>query len=233
MAKILIVEDEVLIAGQLKKYLEVAGHSCCGHATSYEEADILLRSEKPDLVLLDIQLYGERNGIDLAQLINKEFRIPFIYLTSHFERSTLEDAKSTYPAGYLTKPYQPETLITTLEIGLFNHSSSIDDQKEVRIMEGKKTHLFKTEEILFMESDHVYTRVVLNDREILIRKSLNDISATFAGNNFLRVHRSFLVNIRHIKQINSAYIVINSKRIPIGKTFRLDVLKIINSHPKN
>jgi len=60
MARILIVEDEVLIARQLKKYLEQGGHSCCGYATSYEEACEALMKEKPELVLLDIRLYGEQ-----------------------------------------------------------------------------------------------------------------------------------------------------------------------------
>lgn len=227
MAKILIVEDEVLIAGQLKKYLEQSGHSCCGHATSYEEAYDVLRNEKPELVLLDIRLYGERSGIELAQLINREFKIPFIYLTSHFEKSTLQEAKSTRPAGYLTKPYQVETLSTTIEIGLFNHLSHTVNREPVEIQEGKKTHHFQAEEIFFMEADHVYTRVILHDREVLIRKSLNDISASLAGDNFLRVHRSFLVNIKHIEQVGSTHIVINGKKIPIGKTFREDVLKVI------
>jgi len=145
----------------------------------------------------------------------------------------LEEAKSTRPVGYLTKPYQTETLITTIEICLFNHLPLSEKPKLVEIPEGKKIHRFKTEEILFMESDHVYTRVMLNKNEILIRKSLNDISASLTEDTFLRVHRSFLVNLRHIRQVGSAYIVIDEKRIPIGKTFREDVLKVIRLHPKN
>ena len=111
----------------------------------------------------------------------------------------LEEAKSTRPVGYLTKPYQTETLITTIEICLFNHLPLSEKPKLVEIPEGKKIHRFKTEEILFMESDHVYTRVMLNKNEILIRKSLNDISASLTEDTFLRVHRSFLVNLRHIR----------------------------------
>lgn len=229
MAKILIVEDEVLIAAQLRKYLENSGHSCCGHATSYEEAQDLLRSANPELILLDIRLYGAKSGIDLARLINREYKIPFIFLSSHFEKSTLAAAKNTRPSGYLTKPFQADTLSTTIEICLFNHSSFSSRPKQVEIIEGKKTHRFMMEEIFFAEADHIYSRMVLIDREVLIRKSLNDISEALKSEVFLRVHRSYLVNIKHIEQVGSTYIFINGRKIPVGRTFREDVMKVINS----
>jgi DNA-binding LytR/AlgR family response regulator len=229
MASILIVEDEVLIANQLKNYLVQAGHTCCGHATSYEEAVDILASEDPDLVLLDIRLYGERTGIDLAHYINTNSSIPFIYLTSHFEKSTLEDAKATRPAGFLTKPYQAETLITTIEICLFNFRHPADKSERIEISEGKKTHLFYPEEILFMESEHVYTRIVLDDRSVLIRKGLNEIGELLINKLFIRVHKSFIVNLAHIRQVSATTILVKDIKIPIGKTFKSDVHNIINS----
>lgn len=235
MAKILIVEDEVLIANQLIKFLENSGHTCCGHATSYTEALELLQAARPDLVLLDIRLYGKQSGIELARIINKQFDIPFIYLTSHFEKSTLEEAKDTRPAGYITKPYHVETLSTTIEICLFNHSKNQKSQEPVEILEGKKLHRFGASEILFIEADHIYSRVILNDRELLIRKSLNDISESLNADVLIRVHRSYLVNIWHIKLISASYILINGTKIPIGRTFREDVMKMINngSYPQD
>lgn len=232
MAKILIVEDEVLVAGQLKKYLERSGHACSGHATSYEEAVELLGKEKPDLVLLDIRLYGNKTGIHLAKFMNDHYGIPFIYLTSHFEKSTLEEAKNTRPAGYLTKPYQPDTLSTTIEICLFNHSQPLERSEKIEISEGKRRHLFLAREIYFMEADHVYTRIVLEDRSILIRNSLNEIVETLANDLFMRVHKSFVVNIAHIDQVSATYILAKGHKIPIGRTFRNDVVEIIRSRRK-
>ncbi len=229
MAKILIVEDEVLIAEQLRKYIRHFGHQCCGHATSYEESAELLKNENPDLVLLDIRLYGERNGIEVAQLINVKNKIPFIYLTSQFEKSTLEQARKTHPAGYLTKPYQAETLSATIEICLYNHSGLTLPAETIEITEGKKVHRLEPEQVFFLEADHVYTRVVMADREILMRKSLNDIIELLPSKQFLRVHRSFIVNLKHIKQVSISHIKVNDQKIPIGKTFRKDVLKVIGS----
>jgi two-component system, LytTR family, response regulator LytT len=226
MAEILIVEDEVLIAEQLKKYILEAGHTCCGHATSFEEAVSILNNTNPQIVLLDIKLYGNQTGIDLAHHINSHYHIPFIFLTSLFEKTILEEVKGTHPAGYITKPFQAQTLITTIEICLFNHLQKLDEVP-IEIKEGKKIHLFRNGDIILMETDHVYTRIYLSDRVVLIRKSLNEITLKLSGNNFLRVHRSFLVNIRHVVQIFSSYIIVHGKKIPIGKTFKEDVMKVI------
>ena len=230
MARILIVEDEVLVAGQLRKYIEQIGHRCCGHATSYDEAVELLANEKPELVLLDIRLYGERSGIEVAQLINEKNKIPFIFLTSHFEKSTLEKARSTRPAGYLTKPYQAETLSTTIEICLYNHTGRITSVSEkIELTEGKKTHVLSSEQILFLTADHVYTRVVMENGEILLRKSLNDVMESLPTTIFLRVHRGFIVNLKHIKQVSALHIMVGEHKIPIGKTFREDVMRVVGS----
>ena len=219
----------MLVAGQLRKYIEQTGHRCCGHATSYDEAVELLANKKPELVLLDIRLYGERSGIEVAQFINEKNKIPFIFLTSHFEKSTLEEARSTRPAGYLTKPYQVETLSTTIEICLYNHSGRINNIAEIEILEGKKIHTFSSEQIFFLTAEHVYTRVVMENKEIVLRKSLNDIMESLPSTIFLRVHRSFIVNVKHIKQVSASYIIVNGHKIPIGKTFREDVMHVIGS----
>ena len=230
MAKILIVEDEVLVAEQLRKYIERIGHTCCGHATSYEEATELLMNEKPDLALLDIRLFGDRSGIEVAQLINEKNKIPFIFLSSHFEKSTLEKARNTRPAGYLTKPYNSETLSTTIEICLYNYSNrTASFSEKVEIIEGKKKHILSAEQIFFFAAEHVYTRLVTDNKEILIRKSLNDIMESLPSNIFLRVHRGFVVNMNHIKQVNTSQIIVGDHKIPIGTTFKEDVKVAISS----
>lgn len=229
MAIILIVEDDFLIAAQLKKQIEKSGHICCGHAAGYKEAVELFEKEKPELVLLDIRLRGKKNGIDLARFINAHYRIPFIYISSHFEKSILEKAKNTSPAGYLTKPYNPDTLNTTVEICLFNYLQREKNLDKIEVSEGKKKHLLCPAEIYFIEADHVYARVVLSDKSVLIRKSLNQVLEKLSDNMFIRVHKSFVVNITRIQKVNGTHICVMGNKIPIGRTFRKDVLGIIGA----
>lgn len=118
---ILIVEDEPLIAEDIQGYLEESGFSVTGIAHNGDEAMALLINQKPDALLLDINLGIPPDGIELAGMIREKFEIPFVFLTSHADKATLERAKLTFPAGYLLKPFDGRDLMTSLEIALFNH----------------------------------------------------------------------------------------------------------------
>lgn len=113
---ILIVEDEILIAELISEYLIETGHEVLGIALSYEEALQQINLRKPDLILVDIRLYGENSGIDLVNHLNgQQESIPIIYLSSQYDQRTLQLALNTNPYGYLTKPIRKETLWTSIE----------------------------------------------------------------------------------------------------------------------
>lgn len=121
-AKILIVEDEAIIVKSLENRLIKAGYSIVGAASSGEEAIKLARIHTPDLVLMDIHLSGEMNGIEAAEEINKFLNIPVVYLTSYSDESTYQKAKGTNPFAYIHKPFDGEQLQRVLELTLVNHS---------------------------------------------------------------------------------------------------------------
>lgn len=118
---ILIVEDEPLIAEDIQGYLEESGFTVAGIANDGASALKLLESHRPDALLLDINLGTPPDGIELAEIIREKFQLPFVFLTSHADKSTLERAKKTFPAGYLLKPFDGHDLMTSLEIALYNH----------------------------------------------------------------------------------------------------------------
>ncbi|MFK7932623.1 MAG: response regulator [Saprospiraceae bacterium] len=118
--KILIIEDDPLIAEDLADLVERADYQVVGIAYKAESAFKLLRTTSPDLILLDINLNSELSGIDLAHFINKNYQIPFIYVTSFSDRDTIERVRETHPMGYLVKPFNEQSLYTTLEIALAN-----------------------------------------------------------------------------------------------------------------
>jgi signal transduction histidine kinase len=117
-SKILIVEDESIIALDVKTSLLDAGYDVVAIAVSGEDAIALVTEHEPDLILMDIRLRGKIDGIEAAAAIVKSSRSPIIFLTAHADKDTLDRAKLTGPFGYLIKPFEDHNLITTIEIAL-------------------------------------------------------------------------------------------------------------------
>jgi DNA-binding NarL/FixJ family response regulator len=118
---VLIVEDEPLVAEDIAGHLESIGFIVDGITHSGEEALAHLENSRPDAVLLDITLEGQMDGVDVAHHINKHFGIPFIFLTSHADKTTVERVKETKPGAYLVKPFDENDLFTSLEMAVSNY----------------------------------------------------------------------------------------------------------------
>lgn len=123
--RILIVEDEPMIAQDIKEFLEEGVYEVVGIAYNGKTAKHLLKRAEADAVILDIRLKGELSGIDVARFINSQLHVPFIFLTSHSDDQTLQEAKQTRPGGYLLKPFDKAGLFTTLEVAIFNHHQPV------------------------------------------------------------------------------------------------------------
>lgn len=121
---ILIVEDEFIVANDLRMILEKAGNHICGIAPSYAKALALVETKKPKWVLLDIFLKGDKTGIDLGQKLN-ELKIPFIYISANTNQTILEAAKATQPYGFLVKPFREKDLLVMLDIAYYHYQQSL------------------------------------------------------------------------------------------------------------
>ena len=121
MARVLIVEDESLIAEEINDRLTRLNYEVVGIEDTAERAWTTANTTRPDLVLMDIRLKGEMDGIQAADRIRRELNIPTVYLTAHNDAATLARAKETQPLGYLLKPFQERDLFVTLEIALHRH----------------------------------------------------------------------------------------------------------------
>lgn len=120
--KVLIVEDEPLIAEDIASSLKNNDFSVSAVVYSKEDALFELEHNTPDLVILDINLNGNEEGIGIASVINAKYMLPFVYLTSYSDKTTLLHAKNTLPAGYIVKPFTDAGLFAALEVALFNHT---------------------------------------------------------------------------------------------------------------
>ncbi|RYG03010.1 MAG: response regulator [Chitinophagaceae bacterium] len=121
---ILIVEDEFIVANDLKMTLEKEGYVVIGIAPSFKVASALIQTKQPDLVLLDIHLKGKQTGIEFAGILRKQ-NIAFVYLSANSDQQVLEAAKATEPYGFLVKPFREKDLLVTLDIALYRHEHTL------------------------------------------------------------------------------------------------------------
>lgn len=237
--KILVVEDEIVIADNICNILEKLGYEVLEPVINYSEAIEMLESEKPDLALLDIQLAGSKDGIDLAWKIKEDYNIPFIFLTSNADPRTVGRAKELAPPAYLVKPFNRDDLYTSIEMALHNYSA--DNYPKIIPTEGNVIikdsffikdknlyHKANFSDILFIKSEHVYVELYMqNGKKHLIRSTMNDFVDSLPQ-NFFRTHRSYTVNLDFLETINSRYVLIQKGEIPIGKNYRDDLMRQIS-----
>ena len=126
--KILIVEDEPVIAENIAMYLNNYDFTVSAIAYDDDEAISQLKHNTPDAVILDINLESQMNGIQIADHINKHYQLPFLFLTSYADRETLEQAKTVEPWGYIVKPFNEKTLLASLEIAISNFAQRSNQQ---------------------------------------------------------------------------------------------------------
>ncbi len=142
--KILIVEDDPLIAADIEQCLNNIDFQVSSVVYNTEDAVHQLEKNTPDAVLLDINLGEITDGIDIADLINKKFQLPFLYITSHADRQTIERAKKTQPAGYIIKPFDERDILAGLEIALYNYSQRKNITQPVLSYTQINKHLSRT-----------------------------------------------------------------------------------------
>jgi DNA-binding LytR/AlgR family response regulator len=247
--KILIVEDNVIIADDMQSMLEEIGYEIVDNVIVYEQAVEVLKDQQVDLVLIDIILASDKTGIDLGKHIREKYDIPFIFVTSNSDRATVENAKTVQPNGYLVKPFEQQDLYTSIEIAL----SNFEQRKKSLPAEGaeedagegftsnsvlkdsifvKKQHLYYRiyfDDIRFIKADNVYLEVNTKDKKFLVRSPLKNYLEKLPRNKFYRPHKSYIVNVDHIDAINSKDILINETLIPISKDFKEFIISSMNS----
>ncbi len=136
--KILVVEDEAIIAEDIAYHLEKMGYAVVDIVATGEEAIEVATTTHPDLVLMDIMLQGEMDGIEAAQQIRTELSIPVVYLTANADESTLQRAKVTGPFGYAIKPFKEKELRATIEIALSRHQAELEVQTALAAAEASR-----------------------------------------------------------------------------------------------
>ncbi len=251
--KILLVEDNPIIAYDLKTLLMEWGYDIVGCATSGDEALTMFQKFQPDLALVDVHLEGDIDGIETVQQFNNIRLIPIVYLTAQGDFETVERAKSSSPIAYVLKPFDDRSLQISLELAFdifAKHKSSSPKIEEAHISTANDVKLnadmilqndncifikhnyrfvkVKKKEILMLEANSNYCFIHTKQHRYLIRMPLTAIMERLQYENLIRIHRSFSVNIKAVDEFNDSEIIVNGKTIPISATFRDVFLKRFN-----
>ena len=243
---ILVVEDESIVSKDIQNSLKKIGYNVIGACNNAQEAIDMAREHNPDVVLMDIMLKGPQTGIDAAEQI-KLLNIPVIFLTAYADENTLAKAKVTEPYGYILKPFKEKDLNISIEMAIHRHKKLTELKKErdflyslVENKEGTKDVLFvksnsrlvkiNTKDIFFIEALKDYVVINTELTRYTIHSTMKDIEKKVAPNDFMRVHRSFIVRVDKIVAIENHNLILekDKKPIPIGGSYKDDLLQRLN-----
>jgi DNA-binding LytR/AlgR family response regulator len=244
LIKILVVEDEMIIGAKISMQLTGMGYEVTGILPRGEDAILHVEENKPDIVLLDINLKGKLNGIETALQIQKLGDIPIIYLTANSDEATFNRAKASRPYAFISKPYKQLDLQRAIELTISRMAENetgprtednADDERPFilsdRIFVRYREKMIKiiVSEILYIEADRNYCRIFTKNKEYLLSITLKTIEEKLPGRIFLRTHRSYIINLAHIDEVAEGHVIIAQKAIPLSAGLKEQLLQRIQT----
>lgn len=231
----MIVEDEMLIAANISLQLAALGYEVCGIFPRADEALAHIRQHPPDIILLDIHLKGDTDGIEMAHQMQQHQNIPIIYLTANSDTTHFDRAKATNPFAFISKPFKKLDLQRAVELTV-NHIASANISQEpdnvpfvlsdsIFVRHHDRMVKVGINAILYIEADRNYCRIHCKDKEYLLVMTLKELDEKLPGQHFIRIHRSFIVNFSQIDEVALTHVVIARKAIPVSKPLKDELLK--------
>jgi len=221
--KVLIVEDSVIVAEDIAAKLEKHGLEVAGKHRSGEEALASFDAHKPDLVLMDIELDGALDGIAVAAEIMKRSPVPVIYLTDYTDSRTVNRAKKTFPANYLSKPFKEADLIRAIDIAFTNHNAGRGVQGTllpdfIFVRRDNQTYeKIAYSDIVYLKAERAYCRIVMEEKTLTLSSSMNNIHDQLSHKDFMRVHRSYVINTKKITSIEGRVVHLGKHAVQINE----------------
>jgi DNA-binding LytR/AlgR family response regulator len=237
--RIMIVEDEPIIAEEIAATIEDLGYITASKVLHAKEVLNSFRISSPDLVLMDINLGSGKDGIQLAAEIKAEKNIPLIFLTSYSDKTIIDRAKATNPDGYIVKPFDEKDLQVGIEIAFHRFEQqqhkTIAEEKQDSFLINK--HLFvrhknklvklNPEDILYAEAQSNYTIIVTDKEKYTVSTTLGIIEERLIRFGFFRTHRSYIINLSKIETIEEDTVTIVRQSIPLSRNNKQELMNRI------
>lgn len=229
--RILIVEDDFSFAVNVEMLIEQLGYIHLGTVDNGEEALAFIQKEKPDLILMDIDLNGFFNGIDIARKIT-HLDVPLIFMTTFNDEQVYKEAMLTNPYGYLVKPFDQISLRSQIER---IHQQNTDDKKRplrlddcffVKVNEVLKR--INYDDVLWIQSDRNYVDIYIDGKRFSAKISLSKLETQLNAPFLFRVHKQYIINLKKVEGVTANDVLISSKPIPIGNTYKEAFFKTLN-----
>ncbi|WP_273567343.1 response regulator [Maribacter halichondriae] len=237
--RILIVEDDMIIAANISLQLLNLGYEVTGIESRGEEAIAHAVNYGPDVILMDINLKGALNGIETVSAIHKKHDIPVIYLTANSDEATFSKAKETHPYAFISKPFNKLDLQRTVALVVEQVREKKETLKNVRHIEVLDDRIFVRhngrmeklllENILYIEADRNYCTLVTDNTNHVLTSTLKTMEEKLPKPMFIRVHRSFIINLSKLDVLADGHLEVGRKVIPIGKSHKEPLLNRLHT----
>ena len=229
--KIILIEDDPLIQIELRLLLLELGHEVVGEFDRYEEVECHLEEfESVDLAFIDIQLASSYDGTDVAEMIQNRYKMNLVFLTSNVDDRVLFKSNQLNISAFLAKPFRVEDIkICLSRLPLVNKNPTIT---ELFLKDGHTFFKLTIDDFLWAKAEDNYITIKTTKEKRLIMLPLKEFILKFSNPNVFRVHRSFVINILKIDQIQSNELKIGQEIIPISDTYKVQLLQLLNISPQ-
>jgi DNA-binding LytR/AlgR family response regulator len=236
--RIMIVEDEPVIAEEIAATIEDLGYVTAAKVLHAKEVLNTFRSSVPDLVLMDINLGAGKDGIHLAAELKAEKNVPLIFLTSYSDKTIVDRAKAINPDGYIVKPFDEKDLQVAIEIAFHRfehqHKNSTTEKtdsflvnKHLFVRHKNKLVKLNPEDVLFAEAQSNYTVIVTDKEKYTVSTTLGIIEERLIQFGFFRIHRSYIINLAKIETIEDDTVTIGRQALPLSRNNKQGLLNKI------
>ena len=243
--RILIVEDDISIAENIQEILELLGYVNIDIANSANQCIKVIKKFRPDLIFMDIKLKGDKDGIELGEIVKQMVDAPLVYVTSYSDPTIIERAKRINPAGFIVKPFNTNDIHAIVEIVLYNKRTK--PAAETAAVKTATDSPFLVNDSVFIKADNAFEKVNYSDlyyveangnmvtiytknRDYSIRKSMKEIEEILPSQLFLRVQKSFIINMGQIESFSTKEIFIKGGAVvQVGRQYYNSFLAKLNT----
>ena len=239
----------MIIASDISVHLSRSGYEIIGIATRGEDAIEQIKRHQPDIILMDVNLKGNLDGIETTLQIQQSFpKIIIIFLTANADEATYNEAKQTKPHAFIAKPFKKRDLERAIELALLNQQNQQDayltsktNPEQTALEESGDSYILSDRifvkykdkmikifiaDILYAEAERNYCKVFTAKKEHLLTLPLKAFEEKLGANNFTRIHRSYIINLTKVDALsdNCSFVTIDQHTLPVSKSYKEELI---------